>query len=177
VDATGGEHQADIVVLATGFMASQFLRSIDVRGAGGIALHDFWQDEPRAFLGVAVPKFPNFFIMYGPNTNSTGALVTMLEGQATFAVETIKDMVRGGYSTVQVGQSAFDNYNHWLEQNFANSAYKSTRNYFTNKRGRVITNYPRGSESFLKMLQEGRESALIYGGTVADSPVPRCPAQ
>ena len=163
-DATGIEHRADIVVLATGFTASQFLRSMDVRGMNAISLHDFWQDEPRAFLGLTVPKFPNFFIMYGPNTNSTGALVTMLEAQAAFAVDTVRDMLRGGHTTVQVDESKFEEYNRWLDESFVNSTYKSTHNYFTNKRGRIITNYPRGSGTFLRMLQEGRESALIYGG-------------
>lgn len=168
VDATGREHQADIVVLATGFTASQFLRSMEVRGMNALSMHDFWQDEPRAYLGVMVPKFPNFFIMYGPNTNSTGALVTMLEAQAAFAIDSVRDMLSGGYSTIQVDEAEFEEYNRWLDENFANSAHKSTHNYFTNKRGRIITNYPRGSEIFLKMLQEGRESALIYGGMRAE---------
>jgi hypothetical protein len=77
-------------------------------------------------------------------------------------------MLSGGYSTVQVDEAEFEEYNRWLDESFANSAHKSTHNYFTNKRGRIITNYPRGSEVFLKMLQEGRESALIYGGTRAE---------
>lgn len=168
VDATGKEHRVDIVVLATGFAASQFLRSVDVRGINGISLHDYWQDEPRAYLGVMVPGFPNFFIMYGPNTNSTGGLVTMLESQAAFAIDTIQDMLNAGCSTVQVDEAKFEAYNRWLDDAFVNSAYKSTHNYFTNKRGRVITNFPRGSETFVKMLREGREGALVYGGTRDD---------
>jgi cation diffusion facilitator CzcD-associated flavoprotein CzcO len=169
VDATGREHPADIVAMATGFTASRFLRSVEVRGANGISLQDFWGDEPRAYIGVMVPKFPNFFIMYGPNTNSTGALITMFEAEAAFAVDSVRDMLRGGHATVEVDEARFEEYNRWLDDNFANSAFNSTRNYFTNKRGRIITNYPRGSEIFLKMLREGRESALIYGGARADA--------
>ena len=88
----------------------------------------------------------------------------MLEAQAAFAVDTVRDMLRGGHTTVQVDESKFEEYNRWLDESFVNSTYKSTHNYFTNKRGRIITNYPRGSGTFLRMLQEGRESALIYGG-------------
>jgi cation diffusion facilitator CzcD-associated flavoprotein CzcO len=167
VDVTGRAHRADIVALATGFTASQFLKSVEVRGTNGISLRDFWGDEPRAYIGVMVPKFPNFFMMYGPNTNSTGALITMFEAEAAFAVDSVRDMVRGGYATVEVDAARFEEYNRWLDDNFANSAFSSTRNYFTNARGRIVTNYPRGSEIFLKMLREGRESALIYGGARA----------
>ena len=115
-------------------------------------------------MGVMVPKFPNFFIMYGPNTNSTGALIAMFEAEAQFAIDSVRDMLRGGHASIEVDEGKFEEYNRWLDGEFANSAFRSTRNYFTNKRGRIITNYPRGSELFLKMLREGRESALIYGG-------------
>jgi cation diffusion facilitator CzcD-associated flavoprotein CzcO len=168
VDATGNAHIVDMVVMATGFTASQFLKSVEVRGANGLSLHDFWQDEPRAYIGVMVPHFPNFFIMYGPNTNSTGALITMFEAEAAFAVDSVRDMLNGGYATVEVDEQKFEAYNRWLEENFANSAYRSTHNYFTNKRGKVITNFPRGAETFLKMIKDGREGALIYGRSDSD---------
>ena len=99
----------------------------------------------------------------------------MLESQAAFAINSVRDLVRQGHSIVQVDEVKFDEYNRWLDESFANSAYSSTHNYFTNKRGRVITNFPRGSETFLKMLDEGRESALIYGEKRADLATTRQP--
>lgn len=161
VDSDGVEHPVDIVVLATGFRAAEFLSSLDVVGRDGVNLRDFWQDEPRAFLGVAVPHFPNFFIMYGPNTNATGALLPMFEGQAEFAVDTIQELARSNTKALQVSEEAFTAFNDWLDGHFANSAFRTAENYFTSKTGRVVTNWPRSVELYLKMLREERPKAMV----------------
>ena len=53
-----------------------------------------WANEPRAFLGITVPAFPNFFMLYGPGTNGGGEIVIMLESQAEYAVRAVKRMIR-----------------------------------------------------------------------------------
>ena len=60
-------------MLATGFDAANYLGNYEVHGQGGVELHGTWHGEPEAFLGMMVPGFPNFFIMYGPNTNAVAA--------------------------------------------------------------------------------------------------------
>jgi cation diffusion facilitator CzcD-associated flavoprotein CzcO len=88
VDANGDEHELDVIVLATGFDAANYLGNYQVFGRGGRELHDAWRGEPEAFLGIMVPDFPNFFIMYGRNTNSV-PLVHFYEAQAKFAAALI----------------------------------------------------------------------------------------
>ena len=39
------------------------------RGTAGVELHERWKGDARAYLGMTVPGFPNFFTIYGPNTN------------------------------------------------------------------------------------------------------------
>nr|WP_278255842.1 NAD(P)/FAD-dependent oxidoreductase [Nocardioides convexus] len=72
--ADGVLHEADVVILGTGFAATDFLASIEVTGRGGRRLHDAWKGGARAHLGITVPDFPGFFILYGPNTNLGGRL-------------------------------------------------------------------------------------------------------
>src|SRR5690606_30492794 len=69
--ATGGvRHPVDVIVLATGFEAERMLAPMEIRGRGGESLRERWgEDDPRAYLGITVPGFPNFFVLYGPNTN------------------------------------------------------------------------------------------------------------
>ena len=55
-------------------------------------LQEHWAGEPRAYLGITVPGFPNFFMIYGPGTNG-GEIVTMLESQAEYAVRAMKRMI------------------------------------------------------------------------------------
>ncbi len=70
VVANGKRHPVDAIVLATGFQAARMLWPMEIRGRDGTALRDLWGDDnPRAHLGLTVPGFPNFFMIYGPNTN------------------------------------------------------------------------------------------------------------
>jgi cation diffusion facilitator CzcD-associated flavoprotein CzcO len=63
----GRLHELDVLVLATGFRTDRFIRPARVIGRGGRTLDDAWSPHPSAYLCVAVPDFPNFFLLNGPN--------------------------------------------------------------------------------------------------------------
>jgi cation diffusion facilitator CzcD-associated flavoprotein CzcO len=65
--ADGRLHELDVLVLATGFQVDRFLRPIDVVGRGGVRLSEFWEKRPLAYLSIAIPGFPNLFMLNGPN--------------------------------------------------------------------------------------------------------------
>src|SRR5690606_23332054 len=69
VTADGETHEADAIIFATGFQASRFLTPMRVTGRDGVDLHEQWDGDARAYMGITVPGFPNFFMLYGPNTN------------------------------------------------------------------------------------------------------------
>src|SRR5439155_13663394 len=69
VTADGVAHDVDVVIYGTGFQASKFLTPMTVTGRGGVDLHEHWDGDARAYLGMTVPGFPNLFCLYGPNTN------------------------------------------------------------------------------------------------------------
>jgi cation diffusion facilitator CzcD-associated flavoprotein CzcO len=83
VETTGGRLiDADLIIYGTGFAASRFLAPMRVTGRGGITLDAAWQDGASAYLGMTVPGFPNFFMLYGPNTNlGHNSIIYMLESQ------------------------------------------------------------------------------------------------
>jgi cation diffusion facilitator CzcD-associated flavoprotein CzcO len=81
VTASGQTVDADAIVLATGFETSRYLAGIEVIGEGGQELHERWGDDPQAYLGVAVSGFPNFFMLYGPNTNQGGNFIVYVLGR------------------------------------------------------------------------------------------------
>ena len=99
VDTRGVEHPAGACyVMATGFQPANYLASYRVVGRTGRTLHEFWEGEPQAFAGITVPEFPNFYILYGPNTNG-GEIVSALQRQAEFAVRSIKRLRDDSIST------------------------------------------------------------------------------
>jgi cation diffusion facilitator CzcD-associated flavoprotein CzcO len=84
----GRHHPADVVILATGFRSQDFVAPMRVTGRHGLDLDTVWKDGARAHLGLAVPGFPNFFLMYGPNTNvGSGSIVHMLESQIAYITQ------------------------------------------------------------------------------------------
>src|SRR3546814_20387555 len=58
---------SDVCSSDLGFRADRFLRPIEVRGRDGIRLDDVWADRPSAHVALAVPGFPNLFLLNGPN--------------------------------------------------------------------------------------------------------------
>lgn len=143
VDVDGMSYPVDVVVLATGFQAARYLSQYRVKGRGHVEIQESWAGEPRAFLGVAVPGYPNFFMLYGPNTNSP-LILWALERQAEFAARTIRRMRRTGARSVEVRRSSYERYNQWLEQSLGRTVWAKTNNYFKVDTGKIVTQWPHG---------------------------------
>ncbi|MCW2559237.1 MAG: Cyclohexanone monooxygenase [Mycobacterium sp.] len=148
VDANGDEHDLDVIVLATGFDAANYLGNYEVYGRGSAELHGVWRGEPEAFLGMMVPGFPNFFIMYGPNTNSV-PLVHFYEAQANFAAALIARAAKNGRRVIEVRRSAFVIYNDWLQAQLAKTVWARTSNYFRAGSGKVVSQWPFGATPYI----------------------------
>jgi cation diffusion facilitator CzcD-associated flavoprotein CzcO len=92
----GTLHALDVLVLATGFKADQFVRPIKVRGRDGLELESFWAARPRAYYAMTVPGFPNFFLLNGP-TGPVGnfSLIDIAERQWNY-LDQLVDLLRSG---------------------------------------------------------------------------------
>jgi cation diffusion facilitator CzcD-associated flavoprotein CzcO len=144
VDADGVERAVDVIVMATGFRASNYLARLPVVGRDGRTLQEHWAGEPRAYLGITVPGFPNFFMLYGPGTNG-GDIVSMLEAQADYAVRAVKRMRRGRVTAIEVKPSFEAAWNRWLQSRMQGTSWTMSRNYFTSPTGKVVTQWPLGN--------------------------------
>ena len=79
-----------MIVYGTGFKAAEFLRPCGDR-PGGPHLREAWRDGAQAYLGITVAGFPNFFMLYGPNTNLGGnSIIYMLEGQIGYVLGALR---------------------------------------------------------------------------------------
>ncbi len=120
VDAEGVERKIDVLVVSTGFEAQRILAPLDIVGRGGVRLHDAWADRATAFLGTTVPGFPNFFILYGPNTNGGTSIIAQLEREAEIAVAAIRRLERGA-RTVDTTPAATRDYVEWIDAELASA--------------------------------------------------------
>ncbi|WP_353806584.1 NAD(P)/FAD-dependent oxidoreductase [Mycobacterium sp.] len=142
VTASGVTADVDAVVLATGFETSRYLSGIEVVGARGQSLHERWGEDPSAYLGVAVSGFPNFFMLYGPNTNQGGnSIVYILEAGARLVASAVSRIARhGGYLSVRA--EAERRYNERLSADLERSIWTQCDSYFRSPSGRVVTQWP-----------------------------------
>lgn len=145
VDAEGVERAVDVLVMATGFRPTEYLARLPVVGRGGERLQERWADEPRAFLGITVPGFPNLFVLYGPGTNG-GELVMTLESQAEYAVRAVKRMMRERVTAVEVKPDFEAGWYRWLQSRMEGTSWTMTDNYFASPTtGRIVTQWPYGN--------------------------------
>jgi cation diffusion facilitator CzcD-associated flavoprotein CzcO len=145
VDSGGVERPADIVILAVGFRAAEFLADLEIIGRDGRSLKDIWNGNPRALAGLTVPGMPNFFMLYGPNTNGGGPMTAQQERQAEAVVRVARRMQRRGLKSVDTDPESMDKYVEWIDrQNGERWSALATgcNNYFFSATGRNVTQWP-----------------------------------
>jgi cation diffusion facilitator CzcD-associated flavoprotein CzcO len=92
----GTLHPLDVLVLATGFDGHAFLRPMEVAGEGGRRLADAWSTANEAYRSVAVPGFPNFFMLVGPNSPIGNFSVIQISELQLAYIQQLLDLVRDG---------------------------------------------------------------------------------
>jgi cyclohexanone monooxygenase len=164
VTADGTEIDVDVVLCATGYAAADYLGQIDVVGEGGKTLRDTWSDGAYAYLGMAVPGFPNFFMLYGPNTNvGSNSVIFMLEAQAHYIVRALKYMRRKGKSYVAVRAETMAEFITKIDQWMQGTVWLTRcSNYFRAPNGRVVTQWPRSARAFWEMTRRFRPDEFTF---------------
>ncbi len=139
--------EADILVMATGFQAGRMLWPMDIQGRGGVTIRQKWgDDDPRAFLGITAPEFPNFFMMYGPNTNigHGGSALFLAECQTRYFMGLIQALRTQPIRSVDCRQDVHDRYNQEIDQLLGQLSWShpSVSTWYKNAKGRIVTNQP-----------------------------------
>ncbi|WP_330257222.1 NAD(P)/FAD-dependent oxidoreductase [Nocardia sp. NBC_00565] len=102
VTADGRLHELDVLVLATGFDAHAFMRPMGITGTDGRTLDQVWADGPRAFETVAIPGFPNMFLLIGPHSPVGNYPLTLIaETQAEHILGWIRRWRDGEFGSVE----------------------------------------------------------------------------
>jgi cyclohexanone monooxygenase len=164
VTEDGTERDVDVVVCATGYAATDYLGQIDVIGAEGIPLREAWREGAYAYLGMAVPGFPNFFMLYGPNTNvGSNSVIFVLEAQARYIVRALKYLRRKGKTYVAVRSSAMAEFVAKIDKWMQGTVWTAQcSNYFRAPNGRVVTQWPRSARAFWGMTRRFKPADFTF---------------
>ena len=163
IDADGDKHDFDVIILATGFQAGNLLSPIDIRGVSGIPLRDVWGvDDPRAYLGITVPDYPNMFVLVGPNTFVAhgGSIIYQAECEMRYVTDCIRHMVENGISSVEVKQDVHDEYNKRVDAEHDQLVWSHSglHSWYRNSKGRVFSPMPWRFVDYWQMTHAFNES-------------------
>jgi 4-hydroxyacetophenone monooxygenase len=150
VTGDGERHPVDVIIYGTGFLASRFLYPMTIRGRGGVTLEDHWHGDARAYLGVSVPRFPNLFCLYGPNTNIVvnGSIIFFSECAMHYVLQCLGALAERAATGERAGAmecktEVHDAFNAWVDAENARMAWgRGVRSWYVNEHGRVSQNWP-----------------------------------
>lgn len=112
VRTSGGDHQVDDLVFATGFDAmTGALLAIDPVGRGGERLSAKWTDGPRTYLGLGMAGFPNLFTVTGPGSPSVlSNMMVSIEQHVEWISGCLAHLRDLGCATIEATRAAEDDW-------------------------------------------------------------------
>lgn len=141
--ADGVVHEVDCVIYGTGFRTNDFMFPMEISGAGGRTLREVWADGPHAHLGMTVPGFPSLFVLYGPNTNTSGgSIIVYLEAQAAYVRQALALVRDRGAAAIDVRPEVEAASDREVQQRFAGTAWTRCESWYRDEAGRIVANWP-----------------------------------
>lgn len=139
--ADGREHLLDVIIYGTGFETQSFQGPVEVTGRDGRNLRQDWADGARAYLGMTVAGYPNFFLLYGPNTNlGHNSILSMFEAQFGYILQALARIKETG--AIDVRAAVMDAFDDALQAEMVGSAWAgSCTSWYKNEKGRVVNNW------------------------------------
>ncbi|HEY4460710.1 MAG TPA: NAD(P)/FAD-dependent oxidoreductase, partial [Pseudonocardiaceae bacterium] len=169
----GTKAEVDTIILNTGFdigITSPIARRI--HGEDGVTLAKYWGDDPRAYKGMTIPRFPNLFLMQGPNASSaaTSALI-FGEAQAAYIANALCRFAKHDVATAEVREQSERNWTRWVRDVSVRTAYEvgGCRSYYLNRKGENVVMWPTWTMRY--QLRTRRFDAQAYAMTTASTEV------
>ncbi|MEM9937320.1 MAG: NAD(P)/FAD-dependent oxidoreductase [Pseudomonadota bacterium] len=153
----GTLHALDVLVFATGFETTGWRWSVDVVGRGDQHLNEVWGDTPEAYLGITVADFPNFFVLYGPNTNlGHNSITFMLEEQVGYVVRSIQALVEKDARAMVPSRAAQTAFNQKLQADLAKTVWAdpACNSWYKTEDGRITQNWSSHTRAYAAAVAE-----------------------
>ena len=160
-------HKVDAIIYGTGFTPTAFLTPMKIQGLKGRDLNEAWRDGAEAYLGITITDFPNFFMLYGPNTNAPSSIIFMLECQARYIVSCIKTLKKNRARFMNVRADRQREFNKEAQARLATTvpARADCFTYFKIENGKITTNWPGYATEYRWRTRAVKERDFEFVGT------------
>lgn len=167
VGRDGTLHPVDVIALATGFEIQRMLAPMHIVGRHGRSVRDLWgDDEAEAYMGIALPGFPNFFVTPGPNSapNHAGGQNIVAEIHAKYLVDALNMALDRQASVLEVTEDANQAWNEALQAEMQHMIWSHPRahSYYRNARGRVTVSSPYRLVDYWTMMSQPRPADFRF---------------
>lgn len=155
VQTTDGiEHEADVLVYATGFDTQGHHADRRTTGPGGRSLEEAWSAAPVAYRGNMVAGFPNYYFVTGPNTGvGSTSVIFMIEQSANLIVNCIRAAGKDGL--IAPSEEAMQAYDDEIQAALATTVWAtSCQSWYKRDDGRITILYPYNARAFRKSHRE-----------------------
>lgn len=166
VDSDGVEREVDTIIFGTGFHVSDIPFAGDVVGRDGATLAAMWHGNPRAYLGTAVPGFPNYFMFLGPNTGlGHSSMIYMIESQIEHVSRAIRELDKSGATTIEVRQDAHDRFNSLIDKKMAGTVWEvgGCTSFYQDETGHNATLWPDWTFRFRSRARRWKKDVYRLG--------------
>ncbi len=170
VDAAGVEREVDAIIFGTGFKVTEMPAAEHVHGRDGVLLGALWNGGPRAYLGTAIPGFPNFFMLLGPNTGlGHSSMVYMIESQLEHVRAAIAAKDAAGAATIEVRAAAHDAFNADVDARMRGTVWDigGCSSFYIDETGRNATLWPDWTWRFRRLATQFDPDAYAMERTPA----------
>ncbi|MFK7936707.1 MAG: flavin-containing monooxygenase [Saprospiraceae bacterium] len=155
VTGEGDSRAVDVLVYATGFKANPFLLGIDLQGRNGTTIQTAWEQEAKNYLGITTTDFPNFFMLYGPNTNlGHNSIILMAEAQAEYIAQAVEGIVKNKWQSMEVKPTVLEEYYQSIQQRLKTMIWATIENsWYKSASGDVANNFPGRTMEYARLTR------------------------
>lgn len=152
----GQQLDLDLIVYSTGYDATDGVISYPVVGKGAVSVQEQWREFPRAYLGTALPGFPNFFVVTGPNTGiGHTSAIFVIEAQMEYIRRAIAEVLERGVRSIEVKAAAEHDYTTMIHREMKQTVWQAggCKSWYQSKSGHVIAMFPGFSFTFRQLAK------------------------
>jgi 4-hydroxyacetophenone monooxygenase len=145
--ADGTVHAFDVLICATGFDVANMMGNLEITGIDGRRLRDEWgTEDPRAYFGMMVPGYPNYFHTVGPNSapNHAAGQNLISERQVNWIIECLDHITAKDAKALMPSERAYLDWNARVEDQMTRMiwSHPKANSYYNNSKKRNYLSWP-----------------------------------
>ncbi|MEM9738545.1 MAG: NAD(P)/FAD-dependent oxidoreductase [Pseudomonadota bacterium] len=165
-----GRHEVDTIIWCTGFAVTDVtVNPLRIVGRKGRVMKEEMSATAKAYLGISVEGYPNFFMLMGPHTGlGHNSMIYMIESQIAHVMAALEAMGKHRAKSIEVRPEAQERFEDEIDQKMEGTVWKSgCDSWYADKSGRISTIWPDHTYTYRARTRQIVESDYRFENTVA----------